>query len=281
MLRPSRPMMRPFMSSAGSWTTRHRRLGRVAGGEALHDDGEDVAHAPVGVALGLLLDLADEPRRVVADLVLELLEQQLLGLRGGQAGHALERADVALVRARRPPAARSRERALARVELGGARVERLLARRQALLEAPDLLPARRARRRSRPAAAGLGGGAPRPGARRGAAPAAASPGARSPAAAPRPPGRPRARPPRSRFPLSVSSPRTPPCRARRDPMLRCLWRRQTEPCPGHGARRSAWKAACGRRVRWRLGALFEVGVAGRARRWACRRPGMCRGGRHR
>ena len=58
----------------------HGRLGRVAGGEALHDDGEDVAHAAVGVALGLLLDLAHEAGRVVADLVLELLEQQVLGL---------------------------------------------------------------------------------------------------------------------------------------------------------------------------------------------------------
>ena len=34
MLRPSRPMMRPFMSSLGSCTTRHRRLGGVAGRRA-------------------------------------------------------------------------------------------------------------------------------------------------------------------------------------------------------------------------------------------------------
>src|SRR3954454_14947889 len=94
MLRPSRPMMRPFMSSAGSWTTdtvvsaawpaasRCMTTARVlrtrwgGGGEPLHDDGEDVANAAVGVALGLLLDLAHEPRTVVADLVLELLEQE-------------------------------------------------------------------------------------------------------------------------------------------------------------------------------------------------------------
>ena len=78
MLRPSRPMMRPFMSSAGQLHDRDRRLGRVAGGEPLHADGEDDAHAPVGVALGLLLDLADQLRRVVAGLVLELLEQRCL-----------------------------------------------------------------------------------------------------------------------------------------------------------------------------------------------------------
>ena len=42
---------------------RDRRLGRVAGGQPLHDDREDVAHAPVGVALGLLLDLAHAAAR--------------------------------------------------------------------------------------------------------------------------------------------------------------------------------------------------------------------------
>ena len=71
--------------------------GIVAGGKALHDDGEDVAHAPVGVALGLLFDLADEAGGIVADLVLELLEQELLGLGGGVAGRALERFDMARV----------------------------------------------------------------------------------------------------------------------------------------------------------------------------------------
>ncbi len=70
---------------------RDGRLGRMAGGEALHAHREDVAHAPVGVALGLLLDLADQPRGVVAGLVLDLLEQHLLGLGGRHAGDALER----------------------------------------------------------------------------------------------------------------------------------------------------------------------------------------------
>src|SRR5215211_8346223 len=75
---------------------RDRGLGRVAGGEPLHDDREDVAHAPVGVALGLLLDLAHQPRRVVADLLLELLEQVVLGLRRRHARGALELADEVL-----------------------------------------------------------------------------------------------------------------------------------------------------------------------------------------
>ena len=52
----------------GELDDRHGRLGGVAGGHPLHDDGEDVAHAAVGVALGLLLDLAHAARAVVAHL---------------------------------------------------------------------------------------------------------------------------------------------------------------------------------------------------------------------
>ena len=52
----------------GELDDRHGRLGRVAGGHALHDDGEDVAHAALGVALGLLLDRAHAARAVVARL---------------------------------------------------------------------------------------------------------------------------------------------------------------------------------------------------------------------
>ena len=66
----------------------------VAGGHALHDDGEDVAHAAVGLALGLLLDLADQPRLVVAQLVLEVLEEHRLGLGDPEAGDVLQRADA-------------------------------------------------------------------------------------------------------------------------------------------------------------------------------------------
>ncbi len=90
MLRPSRPMMRPFMSSEVSCTTETVVSARVAGGDPLHADGEDVAHAAVGVALGLLLDLAHELGGLVADLVLQLFQQQLLRLRGGHAGEPLE-----------------------------------------------------------------------------------------------------------------------------------------------------------------------------------------------
>ena len=95
-----------------------RRLGGVAGGQALHDDREDVAHAPLGVALGLLLDLAQAAGRVVAHLVLELLHQHRLGLRRRQ---ARERARARARPSRAPRsscASFSAEPALALGELG-------------------------------------------------------------------------------------------------------------------------------------------------------------------
>jgi hypothetical protein len=69
------------------------RLRRVAGGQALHHDRQDVAHAPLGVPFRLLLDGPHPAGRFVADLVLELLQQDRLGLRRRQAGRALERPD--------------------------------------------------------------------------------------------------------------------------------------------------------------------------------------------
>jgi hypothetical protein len=79
----------------------------------------------------------------VADLVLELLEQEVLGLRGRQAGRALERGDVALVRVRGLLLALG-ERVLAAFELRYARLERLLAREPdaaaAVAGSGDVLP---------------------------------------------------------------------------------------------------------------------------------------------
>ena len=105
---------------------RHRRLGGVAGGQALHAHRQDVAHAALGLALGLLLDLADPPRGVVPGLLLDLLEQQLLGpgrRHAGRPARARARAPGAPVRARLAPGrARSpaRERLLAARDGGGA-----------------------------------------------------------------------------------------------------------------------------------------------------------------
>ena len=99
MLRPSRPMIRPFISSDGRWTTRHRVLGRVVRGDALHRGQDDVA----GLVLGLLargaLDGAGELDGVVLGLGADGLEEHGLGVLGSHARHALERHDLLLGRA--------------------------------------------------------------------------------------------------------------------------------------------------------------------------------------
>ena len=56
MLRPSRPMIRPFISSLGRWTTRDRVLGGVIGGDPLHGGDDDVARLLAGLVAGLALD---------------------------------------------------------------------------------------------------------------------------------------------------------------------------------------------------------------------------------
>src|SRR5215211_7482308 len=74
------------------------RLDRVAARHPLHDRREDAPGPPVGIALGLLLDLPDEPRALVLELVLQLAQQDLLGLAGAEPGEALELADLLALR---------------------------------------------------------------------------------------------------------------------------------------------------------------------------------------
>jgi hypothetical protein len=135
----------------------------VTGGQPLHHDREDVADAALGVALGLLLDRSHAPGRLVPDLVLELLQQERLGLGRRQARGALERADrlvphlVDLRLAGGHPALTFGDVDLALLEL-------LLAREQTLLERGDLprrasravalFGVRRRRSRLRPGARG-------------------------------------------------------------------------------------------------------------------------------
>ena len=68
MLRPSRPMIRPFMSSARSCTTETVVSRRMRGGQAAHAHRQDVARAALGLELGLLLHLAHASGRLVARL---------------------------------------------------------------------------------------------------------------------------------------------------------------------------------------------------------------------
>ena len=90
MLRPSRPMMRPFMSSEGSGTTETVVSATWLAAVRWMRQREDVAGAAVGLVLGLFFDRAHQLRHVVAGVVFGLLQQHLLGLRAGQAGDALE-----------------------------------------------------------------------------------------------------------------------------------------------------------------------------------------------
>ena len=51
MFRPSRPMMRPFISSLGRATAATVRFGGVLGGDALDRHGEDALGLPLGAFL--------------------------------------------------------------------------------------------------------------------------------------------------------------------------------------------------------------------------------------
>ena len=119
-------------------------LGDVVGGGALDAQREDVAGAAVGLAARLFLDLAHELGHLVAGLVLGLLEQHVLGLRGAQPGDALELDHrlvvrvVELVGDALAVGVAVAQRLLAAVLLGAARVELLLALQQALLGLADL-----------------------------------------------------------------------------------------------------------------------------------------------
>ena len=77
MLRPSRPMMRPFMSSDGKLDDRHGGVGHMAGGRALDADGQDVPGPAIALVPGLFLDGPDHLGHVVPDLVFGPLEDDL------------------------------------------------------------------------------------------------------------------------------------------------------------------------------------------------------------
>ncbi len=58
-------------------------------GDALDGKHDDLARAAIGVCRGLGLDLADDPRHVLASVLLDRLEQLLLGLFLRHGSHAL------------------------------------------------------------------------------------------------------------------------------------------------------------------------------------------------
>src|SRR3954454_6452779 len=119
----------------------------MAAGNSLHRRREDAAGAALSVPADLFLDLPGEHGAVVAQLVLELAQQQLARLGGAQPAEALQLADLALLGLLHAlglmlEIARAVfQRALLALELGQTHVQRLLLRQQALLDACDLVAA--------------------------------------------------------------------------------------------------------------------------------------------
>ena len=154
MFRPSRPMMRPFISSDGQRHHGDGGLGRVVGGDALDGEGDDLLGLALGVAARLLLDLADALRGVGAGRLLHVVHQLAARLVGAEAGERLQpvlhlgEARAQLLLAGLHPLLAARERLgalvlllLLLVEDGELAVQRLLALLQPPLEALDVFAA--------------------------------------------------------------------------------------------------------------------------------------------
>ena len=90
MLRPSRPMMRPFRSSEGSSTTRDRRLDHRVRRETLDRHADDPPRFLRGLLVGFLLDAADEAGGLEPGLVLDGFDEVALGVDRRQARDLLE-----------------------------------------------------------------------------------------------------------------------------------------------------------------------------------------------
>ena len=90
MLRPSRPMMRPFKSSLGKIDDRHGRLDRVLGGAALDGFGDVLARLGSGLLARFGVEALDEVRGIAPRVGLDVLQQQVFGFFGRQAGQPLE-----------------------------------------------------------------------------------------------------------------------------------------------------------------------------------------------
>ena len=94
MLRPSRPMIRPFISSLGSSTSRVVLSPGVLSRKPLHRHREDVPRPALGLVSRLALDLLQPQRGLMAGLLLDVRYQDLLCLRGAQARDPLQLAPL-------------------------------------------------------------------------------------------------------------------------------------------------------------------------------------------
>ena len=125
-----------------------RAVAGVAGRQPLHRDREDVARAALGLVLGLGLDLLQPQPGLMAGLLLDVGEQQLLGLRGAQPRDPLQLAPLdplgalQLLGLLREVALAVLERLQPPLEVGALDLQRLRLPQGPLLHPRDLGPAR-------------------------------------------------------------------------------------------------------------------------------------------
>jgi hypothetical protein len=81
---PSRPMIRPFISSPGKLDDRNRSFGNKITGISLNGGGYDFFGLFIRLFFGFVFDPFDQFRTFVAGLIFHGTNQQFLGLIGGQ-----------------------------------------------------------------------------------------------------------------------------------------------------------------------------------------------------
>ena len=163
MLRPSRPMIRPFISSLGSSTSRVvDSLECLAASRCMATERMLRARRSASTP-GLLLDLLQPQAGLVPCLLLDLGDQQLLRLRGAQAREPLELAALHALRLLQlldllgQVALAVLERLQAAIEVGPLDRQRLGLEQRPLLHPGDLLaPSAQLVGRARPVGAGGG-----------------------------------------------------------------------------------------------------------------------------
>ena len=90
MLRPSRPMILPFIASLGRSTSWVVVCTAYGPGEPLRRGGENAAGPVLCLEPGLLLDLAQRQPRLALGIGLDLVEQRLTRLSRAQRGDPLQ-----------------------------------------------------------------------------------------------------------------------------------------------------------------------------------------------
>ena len=147
ILRPSRPMTRPFRCVRRNVNGFHRGFSRVIGSNALNSEAQDLTRLLIGFGLGALLCLANNSRTFMRNLIAKVVEQLLLRFFRSHACdmfrahiHFLNGA-VQIALATLNLALHGRELMLAGIEALDAAVDRLLTLRNAIFSCSNFLHA--------------------------------------------------------------------------------------------------------------------------------------------